>query len=127
MAISRDFWRFRLGKMTGYPLDSLETLKQLKKYQGKIYDIGLLNTFIAHCNNINETPKETRQPIGNLIPGMTLKGNLYGHQHTLLLSKGHELTENCIRKLKRLERLRGKKILLRVNNNENLALSETLT
>jgi response regulator RpfG family c-di-GMP phosphodiesterase len=127
LAISRDFWRFRLGKMTGYPLDNLETLKQLKKYQGKIYDIGLLDTFIAHCNNINETPKETRQPIGNLIPGMTLKDNLYGHQHTLLLSKGHELTENCIRKLKRLERLRGKKILLQVNNNENLALSETLT
>lgn len=126
LAISRDYWRYRLGKITGQSLDETEALKTLNKFKGKRYDTDLLDVFIEYASTMNESPGEHRYKIEDLSPGMVLKQDLYGHQHTLLLPKGHELTDNCIRKLRRLERLRGKKIRLDIRDIENVALSETL-
>lgn len=126
LAISRDFWRYRLGKLTGQPMSEKEALRELRKYRGKRYDPALLDIFKNDSSISESSEVKVSYKVSNLKPGMTLKDDLYGNHHMLLLPKGHNLTESCIKKLKRLERLRGKEILLSVKTIESPPLSETL-
>lgn len=119
LAIARDFWRCKLGKMKALKMSDFESFNELQKYRGSRYDSELLNIFYTLLHKKQNNPITHNVDVASLKPGMTLRDNLFGRKHMLLLRKGHVITAKCIEKLKRLEDFRQKRFILDVNFPES--------
>lgn len=114
IAICRDYWRYRAGKITNKALQSKEAYTEMKKHSGVRYDERLLNAFALIKDSNIEHHNEDMIRIANLKPGMVLKKDLFNDIHILLLSKGHVFTKQSINKLKNFEQGKASKILLSI-------------
>ncbi len=56
LAITRDFWRCKLGLMTSVRMSDLESLSELRKYRGTRYDPELLDAFSGLLQQYNLIP-----------------------------------------------------------------------
>ncbi len=114
IAICRDFWRYRSGKITNKLLTSNEAYSEMKKYAGVRYDERLLNALAWIKDSHIEHQADDIVRVANLRPGMVLKKDLFNEIHILLLPKGHVFTEQSIAKLKNFERGKISKISLNI-------------
>jgi response regulator RpfG family c-di-GMP phosphodiesterase len=114
VAICRDYWRYRAGKITNKALQSNEAYSEMKKHAGVRYDARLLNAFALIKDSNAQQHNEDMVRVANLKPGMILKQDLFNEIHILLLSKGHVFTEKSINKLKSFEQGKASKILLSI-------------
>ncbi|MBT0587726.1 response regulator [Alteromonas oceanisediminis] len=112
ISICRDYWRYRLGRITAQPLTALDARNELTKYAGVRYDSHFLKTFIQLDIRTLEQTHQGRMRSQDLAPGMVLKFNLFNEQHILLLPEGHVFTESSIQKLKQFERGHGTEFTL---------------
>ena len=126
LAIARDFWRYKLGRISAVQMSNDEAIVELKKYRDTRYDGALLDLFLQHRPWVSENVKEKGVNVDSLCPGMILTEDLYGQKYMLLLPKGHILTQKCILKLKRLERFRGAKISLVIDNTTRCSPQENV-
>ncbi|MFC3120712.1 response regulator [Agaribacter flavus] len=115
IAVCRDYWRFRQGKMLEQKLTDEETVVELRKHIGTKYDENVLSTFVHISAEMTLELAAGQMRSENLEPGMVLKQDLFNNQHILLLSEGHVFTEQSIAKLKQFEKSASKPFTFNVD------------
>lgn len=127
IAICRDFWRYRLGRMLDKKLSEEETLIEMRKYIGKKYDKSLLDKFAEITDQLMQEVDVDEVNSDALKPGMILKTDLFNAQHLMILPEGHVFTEKSIAKLKQFEKGAGNALMISVSmpqNDEDDSISE---
>ncbi|WP_100658675.1 HD domain-containing phosphohydrolase [Alteromonas flava] len=103
IAICRDYWRYRTGRILPRKLSAKDSRKEMQKYQGVKYDKSILRQFIQQDIKLLATAHEGQLTTRQLLPGMILRSDLYNAEHFLLLPQGHVFTEASIAKLIHIE------------------------
>lgn len=110
IAVARDYWRYRGGRITGHEVSSLDAKQEMKKFRNTRYDGTFIDILLRLSDVDHNTPADEGLSAGMLKPGMVLQDNLYNEGHILLLPEGHVLTEKTIAKLRHYEHERGQRL-----------------
>lgn len=103
IAICRDYWRYRHGRILPTKLSAKEARKEMLKHAGVKYDSKFLSIFIEmDIQTLYKEDRDMKTP-HHLKPGMRLNNDLYNESHILLLPKGHVFNEASIAKLRQFE------------------------
>ncbi|MDC0603120.1 response regulator [Aliiglaciecola sp.] len=103
IAICRDYWRYRHGRILPTKLSSKDARKEMLKHAGVKYDRRFLSTFIEMDIQTLSKAEDVMRTPRDLKPGMRLNNDLYNESHILLLPQGHIFTEASIAKLRQFE------------------------
>jgi len=103
IAICRDYWRYRTGRMIPRCLSADEARAELVKYTGVRYDKLLLEKFIAMDIKILNDADNGKILSSELEVNMILEKDLYNDSHILLLPEGHVFTETSIATVRQFE------------------------
>lgn len=114
LAIARDYWRYRMGKIVEGKLSHKIALREIKKYGGTRYDLALVDIVIENPEISSNTQKITVLNTPDLESGMRLSKSVYGEKHNLLLSEGHVLTVQNIQSFARYEKVQNTKLKISV-------------
>lgn len=108
LAVVNDYDLLLMGSEYAKPLTSEEALSAIQASNGKRYDPEVLDAFVRQfalesvvLEPVNEVALHSRQ----LESGMILSQDLAGQNGDLLLSKGHELSEQIIGRLRGYEQM----------------------
>lgn len=103
ISICRDYWRYRMGRITESHLSHKDTQLNMLKRAGFEYDKRMLSSFFAleHSNIALTSQDGVRSE--DLVVGARLQNDLYNDLHILLLPAGHVFTQTSIAKLKNFE------------------------
>ncbi|MEM0912670.1 MAG: response regulator [Pseudomonadota bacterium] len=115
VAICRDFWRYRLGRMLDEHLNEEDTLIEMRKHVGKKYDKAILSQFAEIAEQIMQDVDFGEVKSEALKPGMILKNDLFNAQQLLILPEDHVFTEESIAKLKQFEEGAGNSFMISVS------------
>ncbi len=116
--ISNDFLELTSGKLKAEKLSMAEAMNLINSRSNDYYDsklVELLNKSIEPKLDTDDE-KENRLWTNQLITGMELAKNLYGHNDSLLLSKGSILTDQIIEKLFDLEKRMDEQLVFHIKN-----------
>lgn len=114
LAVARDFWRMKLGRINGVEMSDAMIKNEMLKYRGIHYD----EMIIAALHDITDKSEQSFQtdenehavPLHSLQIGMVLKEHIFNQADILLLPQGHVFTELSIERL----------INLQVDNKQSL-------
>ncbi|MCP3428824.1 HD domain-containing phosphohydrolase [Opacimonas viscosa] len=101
--IARDFWRYRIGKMTGKHLDAIDARIEMSKHKGTKYDPRVYDIFTSVSLADQVICQDGSFNVNNLKPGMELARDIYNAKYVLMLPEGHVFTDATIQKLKHYE------------------------
>ncbi len=114
LAIARDYWRYRMGKIVESKLSHQNALREIKKHSGTRYDSALVDMLIKDFEMASHEQPRSFLNTPDLEPGMTLSRSVFGEKHILLLSEGHVLTHQNIQGLVRYEKVQNSKLKISV-------------
>ena len=115
LAIARDYWRYRMGKIMNSKLSHKNTLSEIKKYAGTRYDSALVNIMIENPQTTTNTLPNCLLTTPDLESGMILSKSVFGNKHHLLLSEGHVLTHENIQSFVRYEKVQNIQLKISVD------------
>ena len=101
--IARDFWRYRIGKITGSTLDTIEARIEMSKHKGTKYDPVIYDVFTSLALEDQVICQDGSFNLNHLEPGMELARDIYNEKYVLMLPEGHVFTQTTIEKLKLYE------------------------
>ena len=102
--VARDFWRYRIGKVSTKKFDAIEAKAELNRHRGTKYDPDILD-ILAKLDVLHETlPDDGSKVLAEVKVGMELSKDIYNEKYVLMLPEGHIFTEATIAKLKQYER-----------------------
>jgi response regulator RpfG family c-di-GMP phosphodiesterase len=102
--IARDFWRYRIGKISAKKFDAIEAKNELNRHRGTKYDPDILDV-LAKLDVLHENlPDDGSKVLAEVKAGMELSKDIYNEKYVLMLPEGHIFTETTIAKLKQYER-----------------------
>ena len=104
LSVSRDYWRYALGRMTPNNMNKTEVQAEMKKFTGTRYDPTVLEILINTDDIVSDEFIEKPIATDALEPGMELKYNLFNNAHILVLPEGHVFSEATIAKLIQFEK-----------------------
>lgn len=103
ISICRDYWRYRMGRITESHLSHKDTQLNMLKRAGFEYDKGMLSSFFALEHTDIGLTSQNGVRSEDLVVGARLQNDLYNDLHILLLPAGHVFTQTSIAKLKKFE------------------------
>jgi hypothetical protein len=102
--IARDFWRYRIGKISAKKFDAIEAKNELNRHRGTKYDPDILDV-LAKLDVLHENlPDDGSKVLAEVKAGMELSKDIYTEKYVLMLPEGHIFTDTTIAKLKQYER-----------------------
>ncbi len=104
LAICRDYWRYRLGRISGGEMSHTNACAELRKLMGIKYDERILNLLVSSKEAQNTHTESHSVSVSALKEGMTLKDDIFNQSHILLLPKGHVFTAQSIASLQQFEK-----------------------
>jgi response regulator RpfG family c-di-GMP phosphodiesterase len=104
LAVARDFWRYKLGRINKTPLANSEAISELKKYRGIRYDPTTLDLLVKKPELISGQFISSAIQVTDLRDGMRLKEDILTKNHILVLPKGHVFSNTSIRQLANYEK-----------------------
>lgn len=104
LAVARDFWRYSSQRICAEPLTDIEVRTKLKQYAGTRYDPEVIELLVNNKDITTDESLSIAIAASALTPGMVLKKNLLNSAHILILPRGHEFTEDSIKKLQVFEK-----------------------
>ena len=112
LSVARDYWRYKLGRMTGEKMNETATLAEMNKFIGTRYDPVILEILLNTNGIASDEFIEKTIPTRLIQPGMMLKYNLFNNAHILVLPEGHVFSEATIAKLIQFEKSQAEPIQL---------------
>jgi response regulator RpfG family c-di-GMP phosphodiesterase len=110
ISICRDYWRYRMGRISKAHLSYQETSIIMNKRAGFEYDKDMLSSFFElEHPEIDQTGQNGLRS-EDLVVGAKLQSDLYNDLHILLLPAGHVFTQASITKLKKFDESNSKKM-----------------
>ena len=103
ISICRDYWRYRMGRITESHLSHKDTQLNMLKRAGFEYDKRMLSSFFALEHSDIALTSQDGVRSEDLVVGARLQNDLYNDLHILLLPAGHVFTQTSIAKLKNFE------------------------
>ncbi len=117
LAVARDFWRYKQQRICAEEVTDIDVRTKLKQYSGTRYDPQIIELLIKNREIVSDDHLNKSVPTSALEPGMTLKKNILNSAHILILPKGHEFTEDSIKKLQVFERTQEKALSIVVEKD----------
>jgi response regulator RpfG family c-di-GMP phosphodiesterase len=114
ISICRDYWRYRMGRMTESMLSYQETKMKMLKRAGFEYDKEMLSLFFTLEHADIELTGQNGVCSEDLVVGARLQNDLYNDLHILLLPAGHVFTHTSIAKLKKFEVSNREKMMFEI-------------
>ncbi len=118
LSVARDYWRYRLGRMTPNNMNKTEVYTELKKSTGTRYDPVVLEILFKTDDINSDAFMEKTTSTHAIKPGMVLKYNLFNDAHILVLPEGHVFNEITITKLLQFEKSQPKPMCLIVETQQ---------
>lgn len=123
LAVARDFWRHKLGRIGKSALSNHEAIGELKKYRGLRYTPKIIDILVQHPEIISIEFIESAIEVNDLREGMRLKKDILTQQHILVLPKGHVFSAASILQLIQYEKQKSERFEIFVEQPENEKLS----
>ncbi len=121
--IARDFWRYRVGKVSIKHYEAYEARQEMNMHRGTKYDPAILDHFNELSLDYEEVPDDGSISVGELKPGMILEADIYNQKYVLMLPQGHTFTEATINKLKQYENNHKERLRVFVMDEEPVEAS----
>lgn len=102
--IARDFWRYRIGKVSIKKYEAVEAKAELNRHRGTKYDPDILDVLDKVSLVNEEVPDDGSKILSEVVVGMELSKDIYNEKYVLMLPEGHVFTEATIAKLRQYER-----------------------
>ncbi|MAD15638.1 MAG: hypothetical protein CL579_06105 [Alteromonadaceae bacterium] len=118
LAVARDFWRYKLGRIGKTPLSNSEAINELKKYRGLRYAAKVLDILIKNSDIISGQFIAAAIQVNELRDGMRLKEDILTENHILVLPKGHVFSDASIRQLANYEKQKSQSFAIHVHPAE---------
>lgn len=129
LSIVRDYTDLLRGRFTGETMTPAAAQVELINQSGLRYDPILLDIFCENCGAFDiEGLAENEQciEVSELLPGMVLSRDLHSERGIILLTCGHVLNSELIRRLCHLETWSGRPLDIRIEKKpDNLAQKES--
>ena len=127
IALVRDYTDLIRGRFTGEPVSAQAARTELINQSSSRYDPVLVNIFCERCSAFNAdelAANEIRIAADELQQGMVLAQDLYSERGVILLTRGHELSDELINKLRHLELWSGRELEVLVEREPTNAVAE---
>lgn len=106
LAVARDFWRYKLGRISKTSLSNAEAISELKKYRGLRYAPKIIDILMQYPDVISGQFIESAIQVKDLREGMRVKEDILTENHILVLPKGHVFSKTSIQQLTQYEQQR---------------------
>ncbi|MEP4891540.1 MAG: HD domain-containing phosphohydrolase [Aliiglaciecola sp.] len=116
LAVARDYWRYKTGRITGQKLDDIACPMEMKKQRGTHYDPAVLDILLDNDDIASDKFIENIISTQDLKPGMILRYNILNDKHILVLPEGHEFSDSTILKLTQFEKSQSQPLSLVVED-----------
>lgn len=114
LSISRDYWRYREGKIIAINMSHKTAVHEIKKYRGTRYDSLLVDILLKNPEICAYSLKSSSLSTPDLESGMRLRKSVFGNKYTLLLREGHVLTSQNIESFSRYEKVQNTKLKISI-------------
>ncbi|MCV2403333.1 response regulator [Marinomonas sp. C2222] len=104
LAVARDYWRYRLARITREEIPDAEVKLQMKKFMGVRYDPEILGILIDNPEIVSSKYLEKPIKALSIKAGMVLKYSVFTEKDILVLPEGHVFTNESITKLLQFEK-----------------------
>jgi len=105
LAVSRDYYRYQLGKLDAEKHNKAVSLKKIKQFSGVQYDAKVVLALEKIVNaELKSIDAHDIGIVSDLLkPGMVLKEALFNNNDILVLPEGHTFDDASINRLRGLE------------------------
>lgn len=112
LAIARDYWRYRGGRIIDESLTDEQAKAEMKKYRGIRYDAEMLDVLLNDPTVVQRNHLSQAISANELKPGMQLKLSLFNASNILVLNEGHVFTQESIEKIQHYEESQEKPLAI---------------